>query len=62
MQKVIRTGHSLALTIPAKFARALAVRKGDQVRVEKRVDRGTLTYIFSGVQQLSISDKIFRGK
>lgn len=62
MQKVIRTGHSLALTIPTKFAKALAVRKGDEVRVEKRVDRGTLTYFFAGVVQLPISDKIFRRK
>ncbi|MBI4099660.1 hypothetical protein HY440_01510 [Candidatus Microgenomates bacterium] len=62
MQKVIKTGHSLALTIPTKFAKALAVKKGDQVKVEKRIDKGSLTYFFAGIQQLPISDTIFRKK
>lgn len=60
MQKVIRTGHSLALTIPSSFAKALAVRRGDLVAVERRVDRGTLTFHFKGAQQLAISENVFR--
>ncbi len=59
MQKVIRTGNSLAVTIPVKFAKDLSVKRGDDVRVEKRLDRGTLTIYFQGIQQLPISQNIF---
>jgi len=59
-QKVIKTGNSLAVTIPNKFVRTMAIKQGDEVRVEKRPDRGTLTYSFAGAHQLAISDSVFR--
>jgi antitoxin component of MazEF toxin-antitoxin module len=39
-QKVIKVGDSLAVTIPAKDARRLSVKKGDQLNVsfEKATD------------------------
>ena len=60
MQKVIRCGHSLAVTIPNKFAKVMGVRPGDAVRVEKRPDKSALTIHFAGVQQLAITQTIFR--
>ena len=59
-QRVIRTGNSLAVTVPKKFARDLGIKKGDQVRVEKRPDRATLLLHFKGIQQLIISNSVFR--
>ncbi len=57
MQKVIKTGHSLALTIPTKFAKIMAVKKGDSVKVDKRPDRGTLTFYFQGPHQIPLKFK-----
>lgn len=56
-QKVIRTGNSLGVTIPAKFAKVMAIKRGDQVKVQKRPDRGTLTFFFQGAHQLGIFSK-----
>lgn len=54
MPKVIRTGNSLAVTIPAKFVKTMAIKKGDQVKVVKHPDQGRLTYIFAGPHQLTL--------
>ncbi len=50
----------MAVTIPNKFAKIMAIKKGDEVEIEKRPDRGTLTFYFQGSQQLAISDSVFR--
>lgn len=60
IQRVIKTGNSLAVTIPSKFAKDLGIMRGDEVAVDKRQDRGMLTFHFRGVQQLAISDSVFR--
>lgn len=60
MQKVFKTGNSLAVTVPVKFAKDLGVRQGDAIKVEVRQDKGTLTYHFQGVQQLPISQGLFK--
>ena len=62
MQKVIRCGHSLAVTIPNKFVKVIGVKPGDEVRVEKRPDKAALTIHFQGVRQLAITQTIFRTK
>ena len=54
MQKVMKTGNSLAVTIPTKFAKIMGVKRGDQIKVEKRPDKGTLTFYFQGPQQIPI--------
>ena len=56
MQRVIKTGNSLAVTIPSKFAKDLAIKRGDEVRVDRRPDKAMLTFYFHGVQQLAISN------
>lgn len=59
-QRVLKTGNSLAVTIPSKFVKALGVRRGDEVKIEKRIDKGSLTLHFKGVQQLPITEDIFQ--
>ncbi len=54
MQKVLRTGNSLAVVIPAEFAKNLGIKSGDKVRVVKKPEVGRLTYIFSGAKQLPL--------
>ncbi|MDP3888886.1 MAG: AbrB/MazE/SpoVT family DNA-binding domain-containing protein [bacterium] len=55
-QKVIRTGNSMAVTIPAKFTKDLGIRVGDVVKVDLEEDKGEITYIFSGVKQLPLAE------
>lgn len=62
LQKVIRSGHSLAVTLPSKFVRSLGVKKGDSVKVERRLDRGLLILHFHGAQQLLINQEVFGKK
>lgn len=61
-QKVIRTGNSLAVTIPSEFGKAVGVRAGDNVKVEVAIDRGKITYSFSGAKQLPLAENFLRPK
>lgn len=54
MQKVLRTGNSLAVVIPSQFAEIMGVKSGDNVRVVGRPEAGKVTYIFSGSKQLPL--------
>jgi antitoxin component of MazEF toxin-antitoxin module len=53
-QKVLRTGNSLAVTIPSRFAKIIGVKPGDSVRVKTELQKSTLTLTFSGSGQLSL--------
>lgn len=55
-QKVIQSGNSLAVTIPSQFVKAVGIKPGDQVEVEPKLEEGKITYTFSGVRQLTLSD------
>lgn len=61
-QKVFRTGNSLAVTIPADFARSVGVRPGDSVRANIRSENGELLFIFSGAKQLALLDGLVSKK
>jgi antitoxin component of MazEF toxin-antitoxin module len=61
-QKVIRTGNSLAVTIPSEFVRVVGVRPSDGVKVEMEPDKGRITYYFSGAKQLPLSENILKFK
>lgn len=54
VQKVFRTGNSLAVTIPVGFASSVGVRAGDKVKVQENREKGRVIYQFSGIQQLSL--------
>lgn len=61
-QKVIRTGNSLAVTVPSEFARSVGIRAGDSVKVNIEEDKGIVTYTFSGAKQLPLADNFLRTK
>lgn len=61
-QKVIRTGNSLAVTIPSEFVRSIGIRASDTVKVEIEQDKGRITYHFSGAKQLPLSDNFLKLK
>jgi len=54
-QKIIKTGHSLAVTIPSSFAHLLGIKAGQEVEVTIEPETGRVIYLFSGNKQLSFS-------
>lgn len=62
IQKVIRTGNSLAVTIPSGFVKSVGVKASDQVKVEIEEDKGSITLHFSGAKQLPLSESILKFK
>jgi len=54
MSKIIQTGNSLAVTIPAKFAKKIGIRLGDDVRVREKPESGQLIYTFKNMRQLPL--------
>jgi len=54
-QKVVRTGHSLAVVVPSTFVRDLAIKAGDPVRVTPDRRRGRITYTFPNATQLPLA-------
>lgn len=54
VQKVIKTGNSIALTIPSWFAKNTGIKIGDKVKVSPQAERNRIIYYFSGNKQLSL--------
>ncbi len=54
-QKVLRTGHSLAVVIPSKFVRDIVVKPGDVVSVTPDSRKGKITYTFQNATQLPLA-------
>lgn len=61
-QKVIRTGNSVAVTIPSEFVKDLGIRAGDMVKVQTQKDKGKIVLTFSGVRQLPLGENFLLGK
>ncbi|MBU2577372.1 AbrB/MazE/SpoVT family DNA-binding domain-containing protein [Patescibacteria group bacterium] len=59
-QKVIRTGNSLAVTIPSDFVKSVGIRSGDEVKLIIETDKGQITYVFSGAKQLPLSENFLK--
>ncbi len=59
-QKVIRTGNSLAVTVPAEFAKMVGIKAGDEVKVSVKPDKGIATYSFAGAKQLPLSENFLK--
>lgn len=57
---VFRTGNSLAVTVPASFVQALGVKPGDKVLVKEEIERASVSYRFSGTQQMTLSQSFFK--
>jgi len=55
IRKVIKTGNSLAITIPSRSIKDFNIKEGDPVIVKINKTKVTITYIFSGhPRQLSL--------
>ncbi len=55
IQKVIKTGHSLAVVIPSKIVKIMGIKAGDKVRLTAKSEKGKIILSFSGMLQLSLS-------
>jgi len=61
-QKILKTGNSLAVVIPADFVRNIGVKAGDNVRVFPKPEKGEVLYKFSGAHQLPLSENFLNKK
>jgi len=61
-QKVIKTGNSLAVTIPSRFVQSLGLKPGGEVGVDVKLETGQIVYTFSGTKQLPLSQGLIRKK
>jgi len=59
-QKIIRTGNSLAVTIPAEFVESVGIKAGDEVKVALEPNKGRIICIFSGAKQLPLSQNFVK--
>lgn len=61
-QKIIRTGNSLAVTIPSFFAKTVGIKAGQEVMVKVEPENGRVVYTFSGSKQLPLSQNFVKKK
>lgn len=55
IRKVIKTGNSLALTIPSKSIKDFNIKEGDPVSIKVNRTKVCITYFFTGhPRQLSL--------
>jgi len=54
VNSVVKTGNSIAVVVPAKFAKKVGIRPGDKVQVEVDLEKGRITYTFLNIRQLSL--------
>lgn len=54
IQKVIKVGHSLAVTLPSLFTQTVSIKKGDNVEVIQQIDN-TIILKFPDQNQLSLN-------
>ena len=58
VQKILKTGNSLAVVVPADFGKSLGLKAGESVKVFARPEKAEILYKFSGAQQLPLSENI----
>ncbi|HLD96118.1 MAG TPA: AbrB/MazE/SpoVT family DNA-binding domain-containing protein [Patescibacteria group bacterium] len=54
-KKIIQTGNSAAVTLPADFIKILNLRIGDPVEVSVNYAKGEIIFIFPSVRQLPLT-------
>ena len=62
IQKVVRTGNSLAITIPSKFVKKVGLKAGDRVNSNIKAESNTITYEFLDTRQLPLSKTFLKEK
>jgi len=55
--KIIRTGNSVAVTLPAKFVKVLSLKAGDLVEIKVNYIRGEVVFRFPSARQLPLDTK-----
>lgn len=55
IQKVIRTGHSLAVVIPSNLVKVMGLKAGDKVKITGQTEKGKIILSFFGILQLPLS-------
>jgi len=61
-QKIIKTGNSLAVTIPSKFVRSVGIKAGQEVKVRPEPETGRVICTFSGAKQLALANSLLKKK
>jgi len=61
-QKIIKTGHSLAVTIPSSFAQGMGIKAGQEVEIQVKPETGQVICNFSGTKQLPLSQNFIKVK
>lgn len=57
-RKVIKTGNSLAITIPSKCIKSFDIKEGDLALVKVNQSKASITFVFTGhPRQLSLIGK-----
>ena len=59
-QKIIRTGNSLAVTIPSDFVHSVGIKAGQDVEVKVNPATGQVTCTFSGAKQLLLANNLVK--
>jgi len=59
-QKIIKTGNSLAVTIPSWFVKTVGIKAGQNVLVKIEPETGQVIYTFSGTKQLPLSQNFVK--
>jgi len=52
----------LAVTIPSNFVKLIGIRAGDEVKLEMESEKAKVSYFFSGMQQLPLSENFLKIK
>lgn len=60
VHKILKTGNSLAVVIPADFVKNIGVKAGDEVKVFPKVEEAEILFKFSGTQQLPLSENFLK--
>jgi len=59
-QKIIKTGNSLAVTVPSYFVQMVGIKAGQEVKVETLPSAGRVIYTFSGNKQLPLNGSFIK--
>ena len=52
----------MAVTIPSNFVKLIGIRAGDEVKLEMESEKAKVSYFFSGMQQLPLSENFLKIK
>lgn len=61
-QKVLKTGNSAAVTIPAEMLKSLNIQIGDKAEAKINFEEGSITYVFPEIRQLRLEEAKRQGK